>query len=608
MIKQRIAPKKILGGLRQVSYTFSQTAKLVWSANPRLLFAAFTVNIFSGIIIFPSLYLEKLTIDYLIKNVGNPFWREAIKMMVLLFSLRVVLVVLQSGLSRFSRFFAYTIGRVFSFHMDNLLGKKMAELDMKTLEDPEFLDRYNKVEREAGRRSWGLAMPLLNIPNFAISLASSLAILIFFRAEVALIICLLSIPEMLVDAKFTKLEYELETSKAGKYRVWGWISYLLLRARNFMEGKILNISPYLLKKTAEIQKEITNQTVRLRSRRETTHFLTYLPQNILVFFFSIYLGIMAITKKVTVGAAEMYIRAMYAFQGNLTGLVGAFLELYENYLFVTDVVWFLDLKPDLEWGKEAFPEKISSGIEFRDVWFRYKDNQPWILKGINMTINPKENIAIVGKNGVGKTTLIKLLCRFYDPQKGKIFVNGKEIKDYGKRELWDNLAVLFQNFEQYPFTARESIGYGRIEQVDNLDAISSYAKKSDIDDFITSLPLKYENPLAVDFEKGVNPSQGQWQKIGLARALIRNAAIVILDEPTSNVDPKSEEEIFRKIEKLASDKILFLISHRFSTVRKADRIFVMEKGKIIESGSHKELMKKKGLYHDLFELQAESYK
>jgi len=605
---KKLTPKKIVLGLQQVFFTFSQTARLVWSANPRLLLAAFGVNVLSGLLVFPTFYVEKLMIDALIQNVGNPLWQEAIKVLAVLFFLRITIGIFQSLFSRISGYIQYAVARVFSSHIDILLGQKMSELDAATIEDPNFKDRFNKVERESGRRAWGLALPLSQIPNFFFGLLSAFSLLFFFKPIIALLIFVLAIPEFFVDARFTKLEYEFETKKTLRYRIWGYMNYYLTKARNYMEIKILNLSPYFLKKVREISREVYDEGLKIRRQRETAHFLTFLPQNIFAFFFSLYLGMQAIGKVITVGSAQMYLRAIYSFQGSLTGLVGAIIDLYENYLFVTDLIWFLNLKPVITPGGKHFPSKLKKGIELSNVWFKYKDDQEWILRGINLTIDARENLAIVGENGAGKTTLIKLLCRFYDPQQGEILIDGRNIKEFNRDELWKNLSVLFQNFEGFPFSGRESIGYGQIDEVENLELVTQSAKKSVIHEYISSLPLGYENPLASEFEKGIEPSMGQWQRIGLSRVLIRDAKVVILDEPTSNVDPRSEEQIFEKIIKFAQDKILILISHRFSTVRRADKICVMDKGKIIEEGTHQELMKKKGMYAELFELQAKSYR
>jgi len=603
-----LTPKKVILGMRQVLFTFSQTAKLVWKANPRLLVAVFLANTLIGALIFPVFYLEKLTIDVLIKNIGNPFWQEAIKFLAWLFFIRVTVGIFQSGLMRISGYLRYSIARVFSGYIDILLAGKMSSLDMTTIEDPDFKDRFKKVERESGRRAWELAMPLSNVPNYFFGLLSTFSLIFFFKPIVALLIFLLAIPEFFIDARYTRIEYQFESGNFLKYRLWGWMSWYLTTAKSFLETKILKLSPYFLKKMNEIRDEIYIKALKIRRQREGAHFLTYLPQNILTFFFSLYSGFLAIRQVITVGSAQMYIRAVYSFQNNLTGLVGSFLELYENYLFVTDLIWFLNLKPTITSGKKKPPLKIKKGIEFKDIWFRYKEDQPWVLRGLNLKMAANQSLAIVGENGVGKTTLIKLLCRFYNPQKGEILIDGINLREFNREKLWDNFAVLFQDFGNYPFTARESVGYGKIEEVNNLDLIIKSAKETSIHDFINKLPLKYENPLSPELEKGIDPSRGQWQRIGLARVLIRNAQISILDEPTSSVDPKSEEEIFNKITKFVKGKILILISHRFSTVRRANKICVMKKGKIIEEGNHQELMEKKGIYAELFELQAKGYR
>lgn len=605
---RKITPRRIVLGFQQIIFTFTQTARLVWSINPRLLLTAFIVNTVSGILIFPTIYLEKLTIDALVQNLGNPFWQEALGGLSFLFLLRVTVGVLLSGMTRLSNYFQHAIGRVFQAHMDLLLSQKMSQLDMATIENPHFKDRYNKVERESSHRAWGLAIPLAQIPNYFFGLVSTFSLIFFFNPLIAILIFIFSIPEFLIDAKYTRLEYEFESAASHQYRLWGWMVWYLTKAKTLLEAKILNLSSYFLKRTREIQDKLVGGNLKIRKQREMAHFFAYLPQNILIFFLSIYLGFLAIFQKLTVGSAEMYLRAIYSFQGNLTALVGSLLELYENYLFVTDLVWFLNLPPQISSGRRKFPAKIKKGIEFKDVWFRYKENQKWVLRGINLFIPQGETVAIVGENGAGKTSLVKLLCRFYEPQKGKILIDDIDIREYRRREIWDNLSVLFQNFEGFPFTARESIGYGKISEVTNLDLIINSAKKSIIHDYLYSLPLKYENPLSADFENGVEPSFGQWQRIGLARVLMRGAQVTILDEPTSNVDPKSEEQIFAQLSRLVKGKILILISHRFSTVRRAKTIVVMDKGRIIEYGSHRHLLARRGYYAKLFELQAKGYR
>jgi len=268
----------------------------------------------------------------------------------------------------------------------------------------------------------------------------------------------------------------------------------------------------------------------------------------------------------------------------------------------------MDLKPQNMGGTQIFPVKIRTGIEFDHVWFRYPSSSEWILKDISFKITPLENIAMVGENGAGKTTLLKLLLGFHVPSKGRILIDGVVVTDYDIQSLWKKISVLQQDFHLFPFSARESIAFSDLSRVDNLTDIKSAAKLTDIDSYIESLPLKYDTPLTKELEKGVDPSGGQRQRIGLARALFHPSSILVLDEPTSNVDPKAEEEIFENIIKITKNQILILVSHRFSTVRRANKIFVLDTGELVEAGTHEQLMKKRGLYAKLFTLQAKSYK
>jgi ATP-binding cassette subfamily B protein len=298
-------------------------------------------------------------------------------------------------------------------------------------------------------------------------------------------------------------------------------------------------------------------------------------------------------------------------ESNLTGLVSSFLEIYENYVYVADLVWFLNLEPVIEGKRRGIKLKKDKKypIVLENVWFRYRKDQPWVIKDISLKIEPGERIALVGENGTGKTTLIKLMARFYDPQKGKILVGDNALAKIDLSDWRARLGILFQRFETYPFSARETIGYGDVARVRNLPEVKEAAHKTGIDEYIESLPLAWENPLAPEFEKGVNPSIGQWQRLGISRMLFRrDADILIMDEPTGSVDPKAEEQIFNELLKKAKGKILIFVSQRFSTVRRADRILVMGKGRIVEDGTHEELMEKKGLYAELFSLQAKGYR
>lgn len=609
--KSVLSPKVTLDRIGQLIFTFREVSRITARVSKKLLILVFVLNAISGFIILPGLYLEKLILDKLIEGIGAPDWRLALYTVGILVILKLLIELLRSVISRLTSFLRRVLSRLFEAELDMLMAKKLSMLDMATIENPSFKDKFDKIERESGRRAWALMMPISDLPNSLAGFLSSVGLLVFLSPLIAVGVVLVSLPQFLVDSKFIRKEYELNSKLAPLHRLWGWLSYYLIRNKNFMELKVLDLSTHLSDKLKKVQGEVLGKYVDLRKKRELSNFGSLLPLTLLEFFVSLWLIFWVITQKITVGSFQMYLRAFRSAQSNLSDIVSSVLEIYENYIYVSDLVWFLNLEPIIEKEEKGkvLDSKKSYSFSLKDVWFKYRRGNPWILKNISLSVSPGERIAIVGENGAGKSTLIKIIARFYDPQKGVVLVDGENLRDLKLTSWRKSLAILFQKFETYPFTARESIGYGDIERLEKVDEIKESAKRTGIDDFIISLPKKYENPLAPEFEKGVDLSMGQWQRLGISRMLFRRQAdIIIMDEPTSNVDPKAEEEIFNELLKETKGKILIFVSQRFSTVRKADKIYVMDRGRFVEAGTHDELMDKKGLYYELFTLQAKGYK
>ncbi|OGM12205.1 hypothetical protein A2V80_02110 [Candidatus Woesebacteria bacterium RBG_16_39_8b] len=604
-------PKVSLDRLGQLVFTFKEVTKLALKTNKNLLILAFILNALWGFSAAPGFYLEKLILDRLVENIGNPNWQTALNMISILIILRLLLELTRNILSRISGFLRRALSRQFDAEINVQIGKKLAELDLKLIEDPDFKNKYDKIERESGRRAWGLMMPLSDIPNYLVGFLSSVALLILLHPLVSFGIIIVSVPQFLIDRKFIKKDYELDTKLSPLYRIWGWLSNYLVRNRNYLELKILKLSEYLVNKLRKIQEQVLYEWYGLQKKRELSRFWSLLPLTIFELGISLWLVFLVIGKKVTIGSFEMFLRALRNAQANLTGLVSSFLEIYENYIYVSDLVWFLNLEPTIERSNRGMrlskDEKYS--VKLEHVWFKYREEQPWVVKDISFIINPGERIALVGENGVGKSTLIKLIARFYDPQRGNVRIGSNNLNKINLADWRARLGVLFQEFETYPFSARETIGYGDVARINELTEIKEAARRTDIANYIESLPLGWENPLAPEFEKGVAPSIGQWQRFGISRMLFRkNADILIMDEPTSSVDPRAEEKIFNELLVKTEGKILIFVSQRFSTVRRADRILVMDKGRVVEEGTHEELMKKNGLYEELFTIQAKGYK
>lgn len=601
-------PKFELSPIRQVFFVTRSVARLLILTDKKSFVWLLIFNILNSTVILPVLYLDKRFIDTLISAIGKPDWWPSFKIILIIVGARYLLSLYRGLTNRGVGYTNDLLSRRFNQKIDEIVARQHSLIDVGTIESPEFKDRFSKIEREGGNRAFQIVSAFADLPRTISGIISSLSVFVAFKPMVVVLSVIFIIPGVVLDAVFTKKGYLTEDKLKTKYRIWGMLNYYLIRAKSYMELRLLGVAEYLIVKMMNIQAEILDSKRTMRKERFLGRTLVSIPEDFYFYALDAYFGLLAILGQITIGAAQAYVRAIATFKENFTSLTGAIVQFYENYLYVSDLVWFLELKPQQKTNiGKPFPNKLSSGIEFKDVWFKYSNSDKWIIEGVNFSIGAKDNIALVGENGAGKTTLVKLLCGFYAPTKGEILLNGININKYSLKSYWKQLSVLFQDFEDYDFSARESIGYGNVDKINDLPEIKKYATMADIHEWIESLPKKYETPLSRWYDQGVSPSGGQRQRIGIARTLIKNGKIIVLDEPTSNVDPQAEEDIFNEVLKLGKNKILIFISHRFSTVRRADKILLLEKGTISEQGSHDELMKLDGKYAHLFNLQAKSY-
>jgi ATP-binding cassette subfamily B protein len=458
-----------------------------------------------------------------------------------------------------------------------------------------------------GRSVWSLVIPMSTFPEIIFTIIAT-AIPIFSFQPLIIIPCIiLALPNIMVGISASKEWHALSTEFSPKWRVWSALEDFAIKGRYLYENKILGHVEVLLNRRLKMSNENFQKRRAISTKYAKKRQVTQLPMALFQTGTKLYLYYLAISQVLTLGTAQITSSAIDRFIGNIGRLIRQANDVFQNYLFITDYQNFMALPEENQTLGNAIPVTLKEGIEFRDVWFKYDHSPNWILKGVSFKVDPKDNIAIVGENGAGKTTLIKLICRFYEPQKGEILLNGQNIKDFNIKDYRFHLSALFQDFAQYPFSVEDNIHFGDIVKKKTSRGIKNAAKLTGIVDFVKSLPLGFKNPLDKEFAGGVEPSKGLWQRVALARILYRDAHILILDEPTSNVDPESEEQIFADVLRVAKNKIVFLVSHRFSTVRKADKILVLEKGLAVEYGSHQNLIKQNGRYKELFSLQAQSY-
>lgn len=600
--------KKKFSALGQIGFILKFIARFLWETDKKSFLIVIFCNIIFSAVIIPNVLLDKYFLDTLISNINRPDPQAAFRTILFIVAARLVLKLFTSLAGRLSGYYARYLNWRQNQRLETLIGQKYATISVPTIEDPTFKDRYSRVERESVNRMQTVSNDFIRIPQYLSGLLSSLSIFVIGQAFVALIAVLSLIPTIIVERIFIKREYELDNTVRSKHRIRGMYYYYLGRGRSYMETRLLNVHPYLANKVWTIWSEIIDIKGKLIGQKRIWNYFADGIDDSISYSFDAVFAFQVIIGRITVGTAQAYIRAISSFKDNTSGLIAMVLELYENYLYLSDLVWFLELEdPYANPNGLKVKLPIKKGIEIDHIWFKYPGSENWILQDVSLSIKPNQRLALVGENGSGKTTLIKLLCGFYQPNKGKITLDGVDISKFNKQDYWRYLAVLFQDFEGYSVTAKESIAVGNIKELDNLDKVRKYAQMGDIDNWITNLPLNYENPLSRDFERGVSPSAGQWQRIGIARTLFKEAKIIVLDEPTSNVDPQAEEDIFNHILELGKHKTLVFISHRFSTVRLADKIFLLENGKLTEQGSHEELMDIKGKYAHLFNLQAKSY-
>ena len=487
--------------------------------------------------------------------------------------------------------------------------KQASSLDLATYEDPGFHDKLERARVQATDRL--LLIQQLGRLLQQIIATRALAVGIFvFMPWLLVLLLLCVVPAFLGESHFAFLGYSLAFRQTPVKREMDYLRYLAVSKEGAKELKVFGLHSYLTDRFSKLADRIFSENVGLARRRFlASSFLTLLST---AGYYGAYIYVVAETLRgrISVGTLQFLAGSIAAASLNLQSIFSAFSGIADQSLFLSDLLSFLGLQPTIRSKPNGLPcpRPMRWGIEFRNVSFAYPGTQRLVLRDLNLTLRQGERIALIGENGEGKTTIVKLLTRLYDPTEGAIYLDGVDLREYDLDDYTSQVAVIFQDFMRYDMTARENIAIGRVAERQNLDEVVAAARKSKADDVVRKLEAGYEQMLGRRFDGGVDLSGGEWQKVALARAYLRDAQILILDEPTASLDAKSEQQVFRQFAELTQNKLSLLISHRFSTVRMADRIVVLENGRIAEEGHHDQLMARDGRYAQMFDMQASNYR
>jgi len=500
--------------------------------------------------------------------------------------------------------------QVITDHMNDILHAKSIEVDLQYYESARYYDTLHRAQREAPFRPTHIVNGLVQIGQNGISLLAMAALLFSFHWMIAAILFVTVIPGIVVRLKYSGKMYRWQRARTSTERQAGYLNWMLTGSTHAKEIRLFDLGPLFMSRFRDLRWKLRRERLGIAARRSFAELVAQTSATVAIYGSYAFIAYRAVQGVITLGDLVMYYQAFQRGQGFLQEMLNGLAGIYEDNLFLSNLYDFLDLKRKVIEPVQgrSMPQPMKTGVVFDHVNFQYPTGTKKVLEEVSLSIRPGEVIALVGENGSGKTTLIKLLCRLYDPTDGMITIDGIDLRQFQTPALRREISVIFQDYVQYHLTARENIWFGNTALPPDHEGVIAAARHSGADDVITALPHGYETILGKSFEDGEELSIGEWQKVALARAFLRDAQIIVLDEPTSSMDAKAEYAVFQNFRRLGAGRTAILISHRFSTVRMADRIYVVEAGRIVENGSHNELIRAGGKYAHLFEMQAQYYR
>jgi ATP-binding cassette subfamily B protein len=592
---------------------------LIWETNWQLTLAMMVLRIVRAATPLATMWVAKLIIDVVVKaRQHGPDWRH----LWTLVAIEIAIVVTDQAISRTSTLVESLLGDLFTNHVSVRIMEHAATLDLEQFENSEFYDLLERARQNSTARLTLLGQ-LLSVCQYSLTLLSLSGAIVAFNPWLLGLLVLAIFPSFIGETHYSRRAYSLFFGRTEGRRMLEYLRYVGACDKTAKEVQTFGLAPWLVERFRTMSQTFYEENKVLAIQRAWVSGA--LPILGTLGYYVAYILILADAARgrITIGTLTFLASSFSGSRSYIQSILQTFREIYDQTLYLRDLFLYFEIRPVISIRQDSLfvPKAIQHGFVFENVGFRYRNSDRWAVRSINLELRSGERVALVGENGAGKTTLTKLLTRLYDPTEGRVLLDGVDLREYDVHSLRNAIGVIFQDFVRYDFRFDENIAVGEIDVAQAhlyngsasdgrqvLPAIASAAERSLAASVLPRLPAGYHQVLGRRFEGGVDLSGGEWQKVALARAYMRNAQVLILDEPTAALDARAEYEVFVRFSELTTARTAVLISHRFSTVRMADRIVVLSEGQVIDQGSHAELVSHPGLYQELFSMQAAGYK
>jgi ATP-binding cassette subfamily B protein len=600
------AIRKRLEGTRRSGRNAVRAVAMVWRASRSLTTALAVMTLVAALVPPAVAWAGKRIVDAVVARSSH----DALRWVLVEFALVAGQTLVQRGLSLVSQILGLRLG----IDVNVAILEKAVGLSLPAFEDSELYDAMTRARREASTRPLQLVRESFGLIQSLVTLAGYATLLLRFSPWAVLLLLVATVPATAAEMRASTLTFQLRNRRSQEWRRLTYLEQVLANDEHAKEVKLFNLGPPLLGRYRALASQLFTEDRRVAIRRAIGQSLSLLAT---AAFYGAYLvvGLAAARGRITVGNLTLYVVAFRQGQAAFQAVLGSLGGIYEQNLYMSNLFEFLGApETPRRIGASAPDNSVSSGLprtglELQHVSFRYPGNAEWTLRDVTLVIPQATSLALVGENGAGKTTLVKLITRLYEPTEGRIMLDGKDLRDWDEQALRARFGIVFQDFNHYQLAARDNVGLGSVEHLSDSERIARASAEGGAAEVIAELPRGLETQLGHWFKDGVELSGGQWQKIALSRAFMREEAdILVLDEPTASLDAEAEHRVFERFRALARGRTTIIISHRFPTVRRADRIVVIEHGQVVEQGTHDELVAARGRYSHMFELQASGYR